>query len=396
MNRNLTRNKIVRPLVWSLVVVAVVVALVLRFVDYYLPLPIRVDPEGYKTLRIFVDASPHTVGYGEQFVHKLIDNVVQHSGEKIKVKYVDRNAHVAIFVTDASRSMQPISRLRYRFTHPFSKKIICQAVETTSFWRNTIVKNFNDYGLLCPGTSMVIGPQYSSNDTRYAYMTYYVMLLNDIMSGYPNVERTQGVFDHLTAIRTKNLANHPREKFCSFIFSYDDLFGMRSRCFIECSKIEKVSALGALFHNDDTLWNSNNGGRKSGDWHGAKMNCLKQYKFDICIENTNVAGYVTEKLVDGLVAGCIPIYAGSENRPHPKVFNQNAILFWYYDGDNAATVEKIKHLNADMKAYEQFIAQPIFMPTAAAYVTKILTDLHEHTWRLLQNALKEFDAKQYQ
>ncbi len=42
----------------------------------------------------------------------------------------------------------------------------------------------------------------------------------------------------------------------------------------------------------------------------AKRAVLSRYRFAICFENTVFPGYLTEKLFDCLLAGCIPIYWG--------------------------------------------------------------------------------------
>ncbi|MGB8468158.1 MAG: glycosyltransferase family 10 [Candidatus Babeliales bacterium] len=45
-----------------------------------------------------------------------------------------------------------------------------------------------------------------------------------------------------------------------------------------------------------------------------KMDCLRRYKFCICYENTHdLAGYLTEKIFDCLVANCVPVYWGAYN-----------------------------------------------------------------------------------
>ena len=44
----------------------------------------------------------------------------------------------------------------------------------------------------------------------------------------------------------------------------------------------------------------------------SKEAALRAHRFNLCIENTSVAGYVTEKFADAVSAGCVPIYA-SEN-----------------------------------------------------------------------------------
>jgi hypothetical protein len=43
----------------------------------------------------------------------------------------------------------------------------------------------------------------------------------------------------------------------------------------------------------------------------SKLTILNQYQFAICFENTSLPGYVTEKIIDCIVAGIIPIYMGA-------------------------------------------------------------------------------------
>jgi hypothetical protein len=44
---------------------------------------------------------------------------------------------------------------------------------------------------------------------------------------------------------------------------------------------------------------------------GDKLEKLKEYKFSICFENCIFDGWVTEKIIDSLFAGCIPVYWGA-------------------------------------------------------------------------------------
>ena len=41
-----------------------------------------------------------------------------------------------------------------------------------------------------------------------------------------------------------------------------------------------------------------------------KLETLSQYRFSICFENMELAGYMTEKIIDCFVAGVVPIYLG--------------------------------------------------------------------------------------
>jgi len=47
-----------------------------------------------------------------------------------------------------------------------------------------------------------------------------------------------------------------------------------------------------------------------GKWNGNKTDLLRQYSYNICYENCDVAGYATEKFGDCVQAGCIPIRRG--------------------------------------------------------------------------------------
>lgn len=45
-----------------------------------------------------------------------------------------------------------------------------------------------------------------------------------------------------------------------------------------------------------------------------KQAVLQKYKFSICYENIcDVPGYITEKIFDSLISGCVPIYWGADN-----------------------------------------------------------------------------------
>lgn len=53
-------------------------------------------------------------------------------------------------------------------------------------------------------------------------------------------------------------------------------------------------------------------------WKGAisgkTWDIFKNYKFAICYENMkNQKGYITEKIFDCMIGGCVPIYLGAEN-----------------------------------------------------------------------------------
>jgi len=88
---------------------------------------------------------------------------------------------------------------------------------------------------------------------------------------------------------------------------------------------------------------------------------LRGYRFVLCMENANVAGYITEKLLNAFAAGSIPIYYGT--RDVFKVFNKHAFVF-YDINDPRPALALIRELETDPAAYEHMRAQPVFVPGA--------------------------------
>ena len=60
-----------------------------------------------------------------------------------------------------------------------------------------------------------------------------------------------------------------------------------------------------------------------------KIKTLSQYKYALCFENVSQPGYITEKIIDCLVAGTVPIYMGAPDI-WKRVPNQ-AMLDWAHD-----------------------------------------------------------------
>ena len=44
---------------------------------------------------------------------------------------------------------------------------------------------------------------------------------------------------------------------------------------------------------------------------GEKITVLREYALGLCIENMAMPGYVTEKIIDCIVAGVVPVYSGA-------------------------------------------------------------------------------------
>jgi hypothetical protein len=114
----------------------------------------------------------------------------------------------------------------------------------------------------------------------------------------------------------------------------------------------------------------------NGDRTINKINIIKKYKFYLCYENTkNVKGYITEKIFQSFVAGCVPIYSGATNIgdyiPHNCFIDRSAFkndqeLVAFLKSMDEKTYNKyIKNIKAFLSGKEinkysrQYIAQQI-------------------------------------
>jgi hypothetical protein len=111
-------------------------------------------------------------------------------------------------------------------------------------------------------------------------------------------------------------AMNQKTKFCNFL--YGNQVPYRENFFQELSKYKKIDAPGRSMNNHPSLEHD----KKLGLWE-SKRQFLVPYKFTIAFENYTYPGYNTEKLLDPLLAGSIPIYIGNpdiENQFSPSSF----------------------------------------------------------------------------
>jgi alpha(1,3/1,4) fucosyltransferase len=60
-------------------------------------------------------------------------------------------------------------------------------------------------------------------------------------------------------------------------------------------------------------------------WHDIKLNILKQYQFNICMENTSFDYYCSEKIWDSIKGYCLPVYSSFNNRIYDN-FPKNSFI----------------------------------------------------------------------
>lgn len=121
------------------------------------------------------------------------------------------------------------------------------------------------------------------------------------------------------------------------------------------------SSLLPLLHSNPPLSSTPNNTRSYGSCLNnmprsaradTKIDTLRRYKFCVAVENSESPHYVSEKVYDAFVAGCVPVYFGAPNVldyvPYP-----DAIIDVRALGGARKAAEEIARLVADDAAYAE-------------------------------------------
>ena len=183
--------------------------------------------------------------------------------------------------------------------------------------------------------------------------------------------------DDAAAIRERikqiNESHFEKSRECVLINKHDPA-GTRELVYNGVKDILDVKLAGQWRNNTRELWD---------DFGNDKEAYLRTFKFNICAENNNTKDYVTEKIFDAFIAGCIPLYYGALNDPEPGLINREAVIFWNKEGNNAENREKIRELKQNESFYREFISHPKLLSAAAEYVIDTYAKLKEHFARIL-------------
>lgn len=176
--------------------------------------------------------------------------------------------------------------------------------------------------------------------------------------------------------RIKEINSSKYDKFdeCVLINKHDKK-GIRNMIYQDVKQVLNVKLAGAWKNNTDELWTKYNNDKKL---------YLKRFKFNICPENDNTQYYVTEKLFDAFICGCIPLYYGSFNNPEPELINRDAVILWNSDGNNDKNINLIEKLNTNVNLYNEFVKQVKLTDKATEYVIDRFYRLKDHMKRLIK------------
>ena len=148
-------------------------------------------------------------------------------------------------------------------------------------------------------------------------------------------------------------------QFCEFVYSMP--MPEREAFFDILNERERVNAPGRSRNNCAAIggYATPEEHRQASDcWHGPRLDYAAQHKFAVSHENSDVPGYVTEKIVSAFLAGCIPLYSGSDYAV--KDFNPKAFLHMKDFESPEAMAEEAVRLYRDEEACRAILEEPIF------------------------------------
>lgn len=224
--------------------------------------------------------------------------------------------------------------------------------------------NWSQYDDLClneKAIDLCIGFDYGINDERYIRFPLWIMWL------FPPDVTYSMVKSFCERVNSVDNSSYDDRRFCSFISSHND--DGREELFNEINAIAPIDSAGRFMHNNDDLKT-----RFADD----KLAFLRQYRFNLCPENSNSEGYCTEKIFEAISSGCVPIYWGSDNNPEPDVLNLEAVCFVNVGKANDRnTLKEISSLNGDKRRYEDFARQPRLKKEASDVIMQYICDFEE-------------------
>ena len=165
----------------------------------------------------------------------------------------------------------------------------------------------------------------------FPYLVYFLSFKNRTLKDYDR-------------IRQNVLMSQNRTKFCAAVIS--NPIGFRLSFIKELNKYKTIDH-GGKYHN-------NVGGRVK-----SKSLFLSEYKFSFGMENSEADGYATEKILDSLWAGTIPIYYGDYTID--EYINPKTYILIRDGGDMNEKIEYIKKIDNDDNLYRSIMKEKVFI-----------------------------------
>jgi hypothetical protein len=196
---------------------------------------------------------------------------------------------------------------------------------------------------ILPKYDFVFSNYWIDHPKHFRFPPYTIRLFNYVRYGY---DYRKLLIKNSIAKRSKVFIE--KRRFCSFI--YTNRVAFRGQFFKKLSRTYKPV---------------DSGGRYLNNVGGAiplgtlpRLDWMEDFKFNISFENTSVPGYISEKLVEPMLVGTIPIYWG-DKLVH-RDFNTESFVNVHELGDLEKAIQRVKALDQNDDLYFDMLTRPWF------------------------------------
>jgi len=226
---------------------------------------------------------------------------------------------------------------------------------------------------------------YFKDIVKRAAPNHFFILTNDIKDNTGRVFFAPYFYyfcqGHVQKILNQSYKDGNQRKFCAFIVSNPNNLD-RIDIYKKLSRYKQVDSFGKVLNNKSM--NDLHQNHIISDYQSNDL-VYEQYKFVVCFENSYTDGYITEKIVNAIAGGAIPIYRGAPDVGN--YFNLGRIIDYNDNGKSYdAMIERIIALDNDNQLYRQFLKQPVFSKDIQA-------DIESHNNRLTRFIENVFNTK---
>ena len=184
-------------------------------------------------------------------------------------------------------------------------------------------------------------------NVKMVYIPHYVLSFYERFRNVPNSLIKSSEYNSDQILQAKS-------KFCAFLYHNCEV-KYRSKFFHTLSKYKQVDALGKCLSKNkkcDRFFFKEN----KMSYHDLAVMKYRSYKFVICFESKKKSGYISEKIINAMLANTIPIYYGpNEIVDH---FNKKSFINSNDYDSFDELVEFVKKVDTDDTLYKNMLQEP--------------------------------------
>ena len=184
-------------------------------------------------------------------------------------------------------------------------------------------------------------------------------------------------------INFNNIPYIDNKGFCTIVSNHDSNNTRATICHL-LSKYKTIEIAGDIFKYGkypDIKMKRNS---ISGGQHN-KVKFIKNYKFNVCSESSLTKGYISEKLFECIISGCIPIYMADNNTIIEDNIINNDFIIKYTNDTAENAVKKIIEIDTNDEKYKEHLKINPFKPNANDEIIKYYDLLKSRLLKLFES-----------